>query len=183
MGEEFKYRQDEGRKEVEELDMRDMMHGRLTPDQGTPKVIKRKYESSEKSGNDPEKTPKNQAIKLAGSPYDAESPSSTVRSRKMKQSRLADKDLSPVRHIQGVIGEGIMSNNRNKHDNIIGEGLASSMNGCDDFSPAADFSNNPVKSLNFNDDDTDYQMASSCPIPAPVTSITAYGTDGQPLDD
>lgn len=66
-------------------------------------MVKRKYESSEKPAgagiNDDEKTPKNQAIKLAGSPYDSsEDDASTFRSRKAHKSKLTDnKMLSPMR--------------------------------------------------------------------------------------
>ena len=70
-------------------------------------MIKRKYESSDKPtdlGNEDERTPKNQAIKLAGSPYDS-SQSSTVRSRKAQKSKLSEQ-LSPLRQPQAIIGEG-----------------------------------------------------------------------------
>lgn len=81
-------------------------------------MIKRKYESSDKPAhlmNEDERTPKNQAIKLAGSPYDDKSSeSSTVRSRKAHKSKLSDK-LSPLRQPQAIIGEGIISNN-NRHE-------------------------------------------------------------------
>ena len=62
-------------------------------------MAKRKYESSEKPDDgikEDERTPKNQAIKLAGSPYDS-SQSSTVRSRKQQKSKLTE-NLSPMRH-------------------------------------------------------------------------------------
>lgn len=58
-------------------------------------MAKRKYSSSTKQKED-ERTPKNQAIKMAGSPYDVSSQSSTVRSRKAHKSKLTE-NLSPLR--------------------------------------------------------------------------------------
>ena len=67
-------------------------------------------------GNEDEQTPKNQAIKLAGSPYDSSEDMSTVRSRKAHKSKLTDNKLSPMRQPQAIIGEGIISNNNNRHE-------------------------------------------------------------------
>ena len=100
-----------------------------TPENETPQMAKRKYDSSEKP-NQEDHTPKNQAIKLAGSPYDQSSQGSTVRSRKAQKSKLMSH-FSPVTQPQAIIGEGIISNNRDEQ--IIGEGLASAGNYCDDF--------------------------------------------------
>ena len=115
--------------------------------------MKRKYESSERPcTNDDEKTPKNQAIRLAGSPYDQSTSgddTSTVRSRKAHKSKLTDNKLSPMRQPQAIIGEGIISNNHGDHEQMIGEGLAAE--------------------LHFQDE-TDFQLASSCPLPGPAAA-------------
>ena len=118
---------------------------------------------------------------MACSPYDT-SQDSTVWSRKQNKSKLAE-GLSPVRHPQAIIGEGIISNSR-KHEHMIGEGLAPATDSISDGEDLArgDFLD-PVKSLTFNDEDADYQMASSLPIPTPVTGVIAYGMDGQQLNE
>ena len=76
-----------------------------------------------------------------------------------------------MRQPQAIIGEGIISNNNQRHEQIIGEGLASGMSDCDDLA-RADFMGT-VKSMHFSEED-DFKMASSLPIPAPDSQVSVY---------
>ena len=125
-------------------------------------MAKRKYDSSEKP-NQEDHTPKNQAIKLAGSPYTSQSSQgSTVRSRKAQKSKLMSH-FSLVTLSQAIIGEGIISNNRDEQ--IIGEGLASANSYCDDFA-RSDFMGT-VKAIQFNEERELQVLANSMPLPEP----------------
>ena len=144
----------------EELHIEDFFD--KTPENETPRMVKRKYDSSEKPQQDDDHTPKNQAIKLAGSPFDDQSSQeSTVRSRKAQKSKLANQ-LSPVTQPQAIIGEGLLSNN---DESIIGEGLASANTYCDDLA-RADFMGT-VKTIQFNEESEFQAMANSMPLPDP----------------
>lgn len=72
-----------------------------------------------------------------------------MRSRKAHKSKLTE-NLSPLRQPQAIIGEGIISMNNNKGDQMIGEGLASANSGCDDLA-RADFMG-AVKAIHFSEE-------------------------------
>ena len=166
----------EQRKPGEELHIEDIIE--KTPENETPRMAKRKYESSEKPAQD-DRTPKNQAIKLAGSPYDQSSEGSTVRSRKAQKSKLLNH-MSPVTQPQAIIGEGIISNNND--ESIIGEGLASANTYGDDLA-RADFMGT-VKAIQFNEEVDLQAMANSMPLPDPSYQTTELAqADGHTLSE
>lgn len=87
--------------------------------QETPKQTKKEpYYASITEISQTDKTPANQEVKLNDS-YQSP-PDSTVRSRKAHKSRIGEYS-SPLRQLQTIVGEGIISNNS---DQQIGDGLA-----------------------------------------------------------